>query len=264
MKNGLVVGVDLSDISREFTLSKRQSEAMAKAVLDDVTALVLANWQAHAKNQLKSSRAEYLAGLKWIEDGKLKNVLMLMGQVPNMIEMGVSAFDLKKGFEASAKKTISKDGGWYLTIPFRFAVPGALGEDAAFTGSLPNDIYRALLKQEPASISSDKKTIVSKPLRGTEIKYPPKTRHEVITRTGHKFESYKHKSGIYEGITRTSKVFNSGKRSKYQTFRRVSNNSDPLSWIHTGIKAYNLAQKAIQTSDINTQVNNSVDNFLAG
>jgi osmotically-inducible protein OsmY len=51
-------------------------------------------------------------------------------------------------------------------------------------------------------------------------------------------------------------------QNTYGTFRRAGANSDPLSWIHKGIRAYNLAQKAVDATDVETIVENEVTQFL--
>ena len=43
---------------------------------------------------------------------------------------------------------------------------------------------------------------------------------------------------------------------------RAGANSDPVSWIHKGLKSYKLAEKAIQATDVDTIVENEVLDYL--
>ena len=65
-------------------------------------------------------------------------------------------------------------------------------------------------------------------------------RPEVMNKeTGQVFKAYEHKNSIYEGMKNTG-----GERhSQYMTFRRVSDLSDPMAWIHTGIQPAGLLEK---------------------
>ena len=56
------------------------------------------------------------------------------------------------------------------------------------------------------------------------------------------FLEYKHKSSIFTGITKQTDDVTG--QSTYISFRRVSDNSDDNSWIHRGLNAYQLAEKA--------------------
>ena len=76
------------------------------------------------------------------------------------------------------------------------------------------------------------------------------------------FAEYKHKSSIFEGLTKRSAAYNKVVQNTYGTFRRASENSDPDSWIHRGIKAYNLAEQAIKQTDVDTIVENEVLMYL--
>jgi len=171
-----------------------------------------------------------------------------------MIENGISAFDMKEGFEKSSKKIITrdKDGalGWYLTIPFTFAQPGSLGQSQKFTGILPQDVARAL--------KSKQKTNPQASLSLSDIPGEfriPAMRPAVSLLGGDLIPEYTNKTSIYEGI-------HSVGNGQVMSFRRVSNKSDDNSWIHTGITAYNLADKALAVSDIPAVVSDVIDSFL--
>ena len=161
-------------------------------------------------------------------------------KVVRYIEEGVGAFDMKAGFERSSKKKLTKKGGWYLTIPFRWATPNAIGESSVFNARLPVSIHDAAKKLDGVAIE----------LGDIPAKYQVKKARPSITNLGLKetFNEYKHKTNIYQGVSRRRDTDGG---STYMSFRRVSSNSDDMSWIHTGINAYNLADDAKATLDRN-------------
>ena len=76
------------------------------------------------------------------------------------------------------------------------------------------------------------------------------------------YAEYQHKSSIYEGLVKKSAAYNKVIQNTYYTFRRAGENSDPLSWIHKGIKPHNFAEKAVQGTDVEQIVENEVLQFL--
>jgi hypothetical protein len=257
--------VDLSDVAEEFQLLAEQSSAMTKSVLDAVTIRLLANWKRAAGQDLKSTRAEYVRSVYWSENTNNRNVLALIGNLPNMIESGAQPFDIKNGFEKSGKIKRKKDGGWYLTIPFRIAAPGSLGENSAFSGVMGQDVHVLAKQLKP------RKTVAGASSSGQSLPAAslPPSRQILGTRkatsnalTGQHFPEYRHKSPLHAGMRRNEKTYAAATQNTYNTFRRVSDKSDPNSWIHSGIKARNFAEQAFRQTDFDTIVNNSIDKFL--
>ena len=89
----------------------------------------------------------------------------------------------------------------------------------------------------------------------------PSKRLEIITPTK-TFKEYTHKNSIYEGVQRNDKTYEKATGAKFSSFRRVSDKSDPASWIHTGIKARKLADKALQEFPIREIVDFNTDEFI--
>ena len=76
------------------------------------------------------------------------------------------------------------------------------------------------------------------------------------------YGEYTHKASIYEGLTKFQAAYNKAIQNKYGTFRRAGANSDPLSWLHKGIQARELAPKAVAAVDTEPIVENAVYQFL--
>lgn len=248
MPNSFQINVDLTDVISEFALSGSDVNSLTQSIVDEVTEATYRQWKEEARRGLRSTRQQYVRGLQLISEGRLRNSIILRGKFPNMLEFGISSFDMKVGFANSKKSKRSKDGGWFLTIPFRMAVPGAEGESEVFSGVLPRDVYKAVRK----SARSGKKVLSKEDIPAAFSQLGSNST------TG-----YKHKHSIYEGLQRTTKFYEETTQGQYNTFRRVSSKSDPNSWIHKGLKEHAFAEKAIRNSPIDTIVENAIDQFLS-
>lgn len=257
----MTIDINIDDLVEEFNLPVNTVDYMVKTSVQLVTTEIYRNWQIEATNALNSTRNEYINNLQIINISEYHNAIVLTGKLPNMIEKGASPFDMKEGFEKSKKiKYVRRKDingnitlGWYLTIPFRHGTPGIVGENAAFSGIMPEDVYK-VIKRKDANVG----------LKKSEIPFPhniPSSRKEIVlpTRT---IPEYKHKSSIYEGLMKKSSAYEKVIQNTYISFRRVSDKSDPNSWIHKGIQAYELMPKAVLASNVETIVENNIDNIL--
>ena len=260
------VDIDLSGLQAQLGLQPKTIDEMTELCVKAVTTAIYARWESLAKQELHSTLPEYIQNLHVVDKGRFAKQIVLTGVLPVMIESGADAFDLKEGFKNSkwvrysvpvynAKgKMISPGGDWYLTIPFRHGTPGIVGQ-AGFANEMPQEIYSLMVHRVRGSALT----------RG-EIPSPydvPKSRAEILDKAGNVlYAEYVHKSSIYEGLTKRSAAYNKVIQNTYGTFRRAGEKSDPLSWIHKGIKAHNLADKAIQQTDVDTIVQNQCMEFL--
>lgn len=205
-------------------INKKIGAAVSAAVQTAIF-MTKAEWETQAKEKLKATRKDYIAGLNQRNSVEFPDpftgVLTLRGKWPNMLEEGFPPFDMKPGFARSAKAKKTKDGGWYLNIPFRHLTPGAEGINGG--QPMPHDIY-AQARQLRMNIDR---------LTGTETKYAPR-----ISWTG-----YQHQNGIYEGMVRKPL---GATKSSYLTFRRVSNKSDPMAWWHSGFQGIHVESHVAQ------------------
>jgi hypothetical protein len=70
--------------------------------------------------------------------------------------------------------------------------------------------------------------------------------------------TYTHKNAIYEGLR---KSLDSIGNVSYESFRRVSENSDPNSWEHPGIEEKDLAGRALSEFDLQGQLGLAFDKW---
>ncbi len=257
--------IDLNGLKYQFPeLNDQMINQLTETCVNAVTAVIYMNWQAIAKRTLHSTLPEYVQNIIKVDKGRLEKQIVLTGVLPNMLEQGASPFDIKEGFKKSRKVKhtipkysrkggmIKKGGDWYLTIPFRIGTPGLLGQ-AGFTGEMPQEIYDIMKKKGHS------------PLSRSEIPSPyniPKSRTAIEENNNLLYPKYTHKNSIYEGLTKRTAQYAKTFQNTYGTFRTAGENSDPLSWIHKGFTAYNLAEKAVNETDMDTIVENEVTSFL--
>jgi len=243
------INIDVSEFAASFDISQDEVKQFTSNIISELATEFAMHWDK-AASVLTSSRVEYKNSI-YVEKVDDNNYIVgLNGWLPNSIEQGLSGFDQKLGFESSSKKHFTKSGGWYLTIPFRHAHSGAIGESSIFTNVMPSKIYKEAKKLEIGEGLSVKN--LPKELQEKKI------RSRVVTKS-RVFEEYQHKHSIHAGIQRKKDTTG---RGTYVSFRRVSSNSDDDSWIHTGIQARNLAEKAINTMNIPDVVSHLVDKYV--
>lgn len=260
------IEIDLTGLESQFGLTQDQVDLLTETCVNAVSASIYANWLALAKQRLRSTAPEYTQNLIKVDKGRFEKSIVLTGVLPNMIEQGASPFDMKQGFKASpkAKHTIQKVkrrgnaiqnvGGWYLTIPFRIGTPGALGQ-AGFSSVMPEEVYEVAKK-----LGTGQRLNASSIPESERI---PRSRAAITNENGSQiFSEYRHKNSIYEGMMRSTFTYNKTTQSMYHTFRRVSDKSDAMSWIHQGFKALWLSSEAVEKTDVDTLVKNEVYNYL--
>lgn len=256
------IAIDTSGVSAEFSLSKSEVEDMIDYVVKETVSEFARNWEQEVRRNLSSMRNRYIQNIVVIDEGKMKGAVVLTGQLSNMIEDGSPPYDLKEGLLNSPKAKSKKDGGKYITVPFRLAAPTSIGESEVFSGKIPEEIH-ATLKEKEANIAIEG-GMRTEGLKESEMpdKYKaPTTRKTISIPKSKAFEEYKRKTSLFTGATRIEDAVTG--QSRVVSFRRVSDKSDPDSWTHPGFSGLKLAEAALESTDIPMVVDRSIDNFLA-
>lgn len=236
------INIDISDFVRQWQLTAEESDMFVWNLLNEVGTRFADQWKNEAGKVLKQTKQQYQRAI-YIEkpdytpqSGRYSLVVGLAGWLPNAVEQGLEPFDMKPGFKGSDKKKYKKDGGWYLTVPFRFANPEALGESTVFANVMPGKVYEVA-----KTYLRDKRTSLQLSQLPDQFRVK-RIRPEVTNlQTRETFKPYQHKAPIYEGM----KNMGAEGHSQYMTFRRVSDLSDPMAWIHTGIQPAGLMEKTL-------------------
>lgn len=263
------ITVDLSQVIEEFSLKEQQADLLGVQVVNAVTDRIYYNWTSAVKQGLHSTRKLYLQNLQIGQNGPLSKYIILTGDFPNQLEQGFGAFDMKNGFKKGSKVKMKKNGsGWYMTIPFRFATPGALGESEIFSAVMPPDVYASVKKLQSAKTQIDtgktkSGTGLSKQSIPTQYQTPKVRNAFSSLESLNTFSQYQHKTSIYEGISKQEKTYDGSTQSGYVSFRRVSDKSDPMSWIHPGLAAKNFAKTALSNTDVGGTADRAIDAYLS-
>jgi hypothetical protein len=260
------ISINTDDITSQFDVNSQQIETILDGVAKQLGLYYFTKLEENINRELHSTRRQYLQNLKLVDSGKLQSTILLdysKDKLVKMIEEGSSAFDMKSNMLSSPKAKTSKSGKKYLSVPFRWATPGSLGESEVFSGKMSEEIYQQVRKKE----QSVTKPNVTQPLTSNDIVASGIPQHlqlgsrkEVSNETD-VFREYKHKSSIYEGITRTTDRVTG--QSVYNSFRRVSENSDPEAFIHPGITAKNFLNNTLNEINVEDLLGNMIDNELS-
>ena len=238
--------IDISDTVSAFYLSPEETASMSRYVTARLADEYVRKWERHIDDNLHSTRGEYKKG---IFSEQVDDYNVILGLTPRqsklsmMLEDGASQFDIKDGFEQSDKKHLKKKGGWYLTIPFRWATSGAVAESSVFSNKMPRPIEKLVKAQ-------------TTPLRLDQI--PGQFKQLGSNKTS----GYNHKFNIYEGISRQQIGSGTENRGGYMSFRRVSDNSDPESWQHPGFEPLKLMEQASNDVDWFGVADMAIQEFL--
>jgi hypothetical protein len=205
-----------------------------------------------AKERLHSSERDYVAGIQPVQMNGRTAMIVLTGVIPNMVERGWPAHDLRDTILRSAKAKTSKDGYKYMSIPFRINLPGATGRNGSVMGQ-PYENSSALDGRTLSSFQADLK----KSAQGLEAS----VRKNGKTNWGGRLSAEeggpilnpgRHVTGLYTGMVRIQKNYNQkSTQSRYGTFRTISTNPGSIrsdghnqNWTHPGIVARNIFQVA--------------------
>lgn len=254
------ISIDTTEVTQALNLTQEKSLQLADSIVKGLALGLYEKWIQLAKRELGSTREDYINSLVIGDDGFLTSKVTLTGEMNNMIEQGSAPFDQKEGFSKSSKRKTKADGGWYLTVPFRHAVPGSVGESSHFSSVMPETLYERLI-EEYHETGEEKLTVKEKNLP-KELQTKGVRKELTVPKTNRVFEAYKHKSAQYAGITKITKTYNNATQSQYMTFRRVSDKSDPNSWIHPGFNAFKLGEKALGEMDVNSMIAKMKDKFI--
>ncbi len=200
----------------------------------------------HAMLELHTTADDYIAGLQPVEytlgsrgDSFSQTSgfeISLVGALPNMIEKGWDGGDMKETLLSGRNAKVGKNGSRYNTVPFRHMGPNASGRNGAPMGSA----YKASRGETEAEEIGKRVYAAAKKLKqGMSLQ----------AGLAPLLQSH-HKTDIYAGMIKQQQAYTSasGKvtnQSQYKTFRRVSDNSDPDSWLHPGIKPHHLFDDAV-------------------
>lgn len=208
-------------------------------LLRGVGAVVHQRWVALAQQNLHTTARDYVAGLQPVEVKNRVARVTLVGVMPNLVEQGMSAFDLRTtllGLGAKNAK-VAKDGSRYNTVPFGHGTPGSGGRNVG--RPMPQPIHTLAKKLAPT---------LSKPEGGTQ--WGGRIHHGMSMSSAARAilntkEKPWHWGSTYLGMVKQQKTYAKATQNKYTTFRRISTNVRRAKehWLHPGIRARKLGER---------------------
>lgn len=222
-------------------------------------------WMRLAQARLKTTREMYIQGLRQSEsfsarvtDGVSSYEIQLVGRMPNNIEFGMPAFDMKSvrpGWLGGGKAKTTKEGTKYVVIPFRHSTSSDVrmaytGKAAAVSGPNLKTQLKATVKQyglDRMMRAGAGGAIVEGPTAKVPAKAPVHPYLRGLTRV------QKAASGSTKAGPRGS--------SKLMTWRVMSEDSPADSWQHPGLPAANILREVEAFAD--KQMDSIVD-FIVG
>lgn len=208
------IKIDANSFDLIASMSPVLNNAVKQAVSDSLE-IIRDEWSSRAKEKLNTTAEDYISGLNIsLDRDGFSGTIRLEGSFQEKLELGSIPYDLKPSFANSDLVKISKKtGDWYLDIPFRHGTPNS----KTTYSRLPYRIYNHAKKLPN--------------LGRLSVDEPPAT----------SWIGYQHTTSIYNDLKKIN--IKSGKRSIYMTWRRVSKNSDPLSWFHPGFAGVNILEE---------------------
>lgn len=251
--------IDTRSISEQFELSQGEIDNMMDFVVKEVTHRFADEWTSQANNTLKSSRQQYISNLNVVDEGFAKGAVVLTGWLPNAVEQGLDAYDMKEGLLSGPNSRPTKSGGRINIVPFTFGTPGSLAEN--FSNILPSAVHE-VIKSKPMDQSLPGGGVSTRPLKEEEVPqaFRQPQKKSVKLPQAKDAKEYQHKSSIYAGVRKIQDSATG--QNRYTSFRAVSSNSDPNSWLHPGIEANNLAEVTLNRFDIPSEVSRALDQWF--
>lgn len=245
--------IDTKKISEDFAIDQSGINDLMDFTVKSITARFAHEWENEANRSLHSSRSQYINSIVVVDQGRAKGAVVLTGQFPNMIESGASSWDMKENLLNGPNAKTGADGKKYNTVPFSVGTPGSLPEN--FNGGImPQEIYD-IISERPENEPLEKYDLKNLPMA---LKEPQKKKIKMPESKS--FKDYQHKHSINEGISK--KVDSKTGQTSYKSFRRVSENSDEAAFIHPGLSAQNLAEKALANFDIPSEAGRIFDKWV--
>lgn len=245
--------IDTASIVEQFEgIGKEQVDDMCDNIAKTLALAYRFKLVNEAESALHQTKRRYINAIKVLDTGKMEGTVLLdyTDKMVKMIEEGCSPFDMKIKMLQSAKVKIGKNGNKYITIPMRMGTPDAAGESDVFSSIMPDSVYQ-VVKDKATNIVKAGGGLRSVGLTVNELTKKDRAsniRKAILDSEGKTlFEQYVSMSSIYVGLIKNKDGVTG--QSKYNTFRRISERSDKLAFIHPGIERHDLINKALTSFD---------------
>ena len=251
----LEIEIDISGPVQELQLLSKDSKKLGSAILDRIIDEYMQRWETEVSNNLKRTKSEYLRAIN-VERGTDNSVaiqlLHTQSDLPIKLEEGAEPWDIKPLLKGGKSVKQSLGGGWYVDVPFRFTTGGAL-RTPGFSAVASASVIKIAKQKAPRAVQT---LDLPKKLQGAGIR-------DVIVKNKTVIPHYQHKVSIYAGLKRREVGVKGRKSGAYSTFRRVSDNSDSLAFIHKGFHARKFMDRVTDSLEWGNIVEFVINDFLS-
>jgi len=240
-----------------------------RRVLPEIAEAVRNEIVSYAQRELHTTGEDYVQGLQLLHvplsPQNLRSgarefaSIVLVGQVPNMVEVGWEGGDMKEALLQGRNAKVSEDGTRYNTVPYRHFTPGSTGRSGQTMGSAYGPGRGGLSRSSGGPMTRADAEKLGRTVHREAKKLQATTSHASGGTTwgdrlrggvgGAGLLRSHHKGDIHEGMVRKEKTYRKATQSSYMTFRRVSDNSDPAAWMHPGITGRHFFDRAAKRVD---------------
>lgn len=210
------------DVNIELKKLKKDIKNLGEGVVNDMSNHIRAFSKTVynegvnlARQRLSGTYSKYVSNLKYSDLGNGVYVIFLVeGSIGDKLENGWSSYDMKPGFLSSPKVKMSKKGNPYIDIPLNIE-PHSKRPSKQRVMDMRSAVDKVIsdktIKKRFEKFDSGSSGI---------SKYGDVTRYDGI------------KDPRVHGLVKITHPQKAKKGSKYFIFRRVSNASDPNSWLN--------------------------------
>lgn len=256
----------------ETVLAAMDPEVIQQALLAIMDG-AWAFWVQQAGLRFHSTRRDYQAGIQPVQAIQGGGAMVVLaGQLPNLLENGMAAFDQHDTLLGPNVPTVpvgqrgkhrNKAGGFYRAIPFRHQVPGTLGVGGgAPMGSSYEGVVADAVALGRAVHAAAKRLAPTTGQPGGPVstarggRLPAGTGGAPLLRSqprrmmvgGQVRTAAPHAVDIYAGMVRQQKTYGRATQNTYMTFRTIST-SQPDKWLHPGLEPAHLADEVSRYVD---------------
>lgn len=251
----LTIGADLPNLDNILRAVERAGKGELPYTKDAVRSatvdLVQRTWIEYASGvqvsysggtfRVQSVTGEYMRsiqdGLRFPED--LTGEVFTTSPQASIIEDGIKAYDMKPGLLSSPKAKTNQDGKKWITVPYRHGTPGTVG-----MASMPPNVYQMAQKLGFSRRNNAIKAFFTGRKYTWNGKLSESAQGQRSHFGSHSGSGYTWKTGQFSGMVKMG----SKGHSQYLTFRRVSENSDPNSWQHPGVKPRPIREAVVENT----------------
>ena len=98
------ITIDVSGVGTQFNLASAEVDKLLELCIQSVTTAIYTNWEALAKQKLKSSLPEYLHNLHIVDKGRFAKQIILTG-----IHTGKYGTDINSNLESLLNELVKID-----------------------------------------------------------------------------------------------------------------------------------------------------------